>query len=78
MRDMASKGRCKKQFGESNKSSKLSDSLVIQIRREFPNKSIRCLSSQYRVHDDTIRRIVNGTRWKHLLTTDSATGEENA
>ena len=64
-RDKAEKGRSAQ--GMKNGSSKLTDEQVIKIREIYPSiKSSSKIASLYNVSKSAIKRIVNGTGWKHL------------
>ncbi len=56
--------------GESHGRSKLSESQIIQIRKDFVNNSKTngyvALASKYGVHKRTIKRIIRGKLWKHI------------
>lgn len=55
--------------GERSGNSVLNDDLVRQIRGEHrpePGRSSRSLAKKYGVSPVTIKRIVNGTMWRHV------------
>jgi len=59
------------QEGELNNGSKLNDKQVKQIRKEYVfgkrGCGYRVLGKKYGVDDETIRQIILGNSWKHLL-----------
>jgi len=69
MDDMVAKGRCIRANGERQHLSKLNENQVRLIRRirsegKLTNENI---GKMFNVRKETIREIVNGRTWKHLL-----------
>ena len=71
MNDRSAKGRVSHspdQYGEGHPRAILNNVKVIQIRRSAElGIAVSELSKEYGVRPRTIRAIVNGTTWKHLL-----------
>lgn len=71
VKDKISKKRCYTgyQKGESNGSSKLKNSDVLEIRKLYKNKkyTMTKLGKMYEVHRSTISYIVNNKTYTHLL-----------
>jgi hypothetical protein len=66
MRDRDSKRRqC---FGEKQGPAKLTDEIVLQIRKEVSEKTATKaeLARRYGVHWETIYLVAKGISWKHL------------
>ena len=71
MDDMNQKGRgaCGDDVaskGEDNPKAKLTDEDVKEIRRLRPVMSLTQLANRFNVHVCTIKRIMNGRRWRHI------------
>lgn len=64
-KDMVRKGRQAK--GSKNGSAKLNETQVKQILMISPEIPISAIAEKYGVHQSTIRRILNGEYWKHIL-----------
>ncbi len=61
------KGRNGDQRGENNHRSRLTENLVLQIRKlHSEGKTHRELSTLFNVEQNTISRIVNRKRWNHI------------
>lgn len=71
VKDKVTKGRCYtgNQKGQSNGNSKLTDSVVKEIRLLYNNRSYTTvqLGEKYGVHRATISYIVNNKTYTHLL-----------
>lgn len=69
--DMLNKGRANKAAGERCASSKLTDAQVAEIRQSYKPRSYghgsHALAKKYGVSKPTIRAILSGDSWKHLL-----------
>lgn len=58
-------------YGESCKKSKLTEEQVREIKRNgMQDKSCVEIGSLYNVSEDTIRRILNGKSWRHVIDED--------
>ena len=69
MRDMATKGRANRQSGIKNKHKvKLTDELVLKIRREYDDTDITYLqlAKKYDVDKSTIAFVTTRKTWKHI------------
>jgi hypothetical protein len=67
MRDRDIKSRQARQKGEAHGGSKLSDSQIIEIRRNRANGlSMTAIGKKYGVAFQTISKIVNGKLWSHV------------
>jgi hypothetical protein len=71
-RDMITKGRYRNPHcgpkGEASRLAKLTNIQVMDIRNRYRCGKVtqRSLAIEFKVHEDTIRRIVNRKLWKHL------------
>lgn len=70
MQDMAIRGRSygSSDFGEDNHSVKLSESDVLEIRKEYPagQCTLRQLGEQYGITEQAVWRIIHRKTWPHL------------
>jgi hypothetical protein len=67
MRDKIQKGRSNYALGSNTGSPKLTETQVKEIKLKLlQNLSIKCLSEEYNVCRETIRRIKIGRRWSHI------------
>lgn len=67
MKDMAIKGRAARQKGSSHGQSKLVESQVIEMRKEFKlGRSLKELATKYKIHKEYVRQIINYKRWSHV------------
>lgn len=65
-RDMASKGRA--EHGERHHAAKLTNDAVRAIRNRYSGgESVASLADVYGVHPRTVRDVVMGKTWAHLL-----------
>lgn len=66
--DFFNKGRIRhnQQKGQENKTSKLTNSQVLEIRSLKLSMTITQIASKYGVCFGTIAQILNGTTWRHL------------
>jgi len=69
-RDMISKGRGKEQFknGENHKNSKLTEKIVLEIRRKNIEDGLQSteLAKMYGICQPAMSRIINRKRWSHI------------
>jgi len=56
----------KKKKGENNNNSKLTESIVIEIRNEMKNSTIKDISLKYNLKKSCVWKIVNNYTWKHI------------
>lgn len=67
MEDMVSKGRAASNHGEIHASAKLTDKMVLEIRRRGRcGERHSALAEEYMVCRQHISRLVAGQRWKHV------------
>ncbi len=70
LRDAVSKGRFAPEGmkGEANPRAKLTDEIVIEIRKRYASENIgpKRLARNYGVAHSLVQRIVNGNAWPHL------------
>ncbi len=60
----------KRNGGTKNRSAKLTEREVLEIRaRHAQGESARALATAFRVSEGTVRPLVQGKTWKHLLPT---------
>lgn len=52
--------------GESHPAAQLSANDVLDIRARFPSEKASVLAEEYGIHKDTIYKLANRVRWKHL------------
>jgi group I intron endonuclease len=58
----------KQRIGDNNPNSKLTNEIVMEIRKEYENGIItKDLASKYNVNKPCIWKIVNNYTWKHLI-----------
>jgi hypothetical protein len=65
-RDMANKGRAAR--GERAVNAKLTDALVVEMRRRYAAGGILCreLASEYGLSRNYAAQVIRGERWKHV------------
>lgn len=63
-RDMLTKDRGARLFGESNGRCKLTEDQVVSILND--HRSQTAIAEEYKVHLTTVNKIKTGNRWQHL------------
>jgi hypothetical protein len=66
VRDTREQSRWNARSGSLNNNSKLTESKVMQIKKELQTLSSGALSRKYKVSSGTIRKIRQGTLWRHV------------
>ena len=68
-KDMVTKGRARYTFGEQHALSKLTDSLVREIRSKYTGKwgQISSLAREYNISIGTMYSVVTKQTWKHVV-----------
>lgn len=52
--------------GENNKLAKLNEKQIVQIREQYPTKSVNQLSIEFKISKTQISMILRGKSWKHI------------
>lgn len=66
MDDKVARGRVFRPVGDAHPQAKLTASDVLDIRRRAQTEPYAALAAEYNTRVNSIGRIVNGGRWKHL------------
>jgi hypothetical protein len=67
MDEMRERGREKKALGEKNRHAKLTNEIVLQIRKEFKQGlTVRGISRKYKISSSSASYITRNITWKHI------------